>query len=158
MSEHRLKTNKGDCGGNRERCSRDDCPIYGTLGKPGRDGRQRVRNCGDPSARGRRVRRQGKQAERAVRRDLGIALPTKAHAAIGEEAWGGAVRLEVKSGAQVKPIFTRLYTAEAQSEASRPFGDTRPFALSVNLDGDTAYVARKDGIIGLATELGMVWP
>jgi hypothetical protein len=37
-----------------------------------------------------------------------------------EEHWGGAVRVEVKSGAQCGPIITRFRNAEAQSEYNAP--------------------------------------
>lgn len=54
---------------------------------------------------------------------------------------GGMVRIEVKAGAQVGPIDTRFRLAEAQSEAQRPIGDHRPFAM-IAMPKDT-----KDGLV-----------
>jgi hypothetical protein len=45
------------------------------------------------------------------------------------------VRVEVKAGAQINPVWTRYRLAEEQSEAQRPFGDTRPFIMVAMPDG-----------------------
>jgi hypothetical protein len=58
-----------------------------------------------------------------------------------EEVWGGAIRVEVKAGAQVKPVVTAFLRCEIQSEQHRPVGDTRPFMLVVMPDG------AKDGFV-----------
>lgn len=118
---------KGPCEGNQEKCSRTDCPMYGTLMKPNRDGKRRIRGCEDPAARGRRNRRSGQKRQAKAARAIGV--PKTAIAPGDEENFQGAVRVEVKSGAQVGPIITRYRLAEAQSEASRPIGDTRPFVF-----------------------------
>jgi hypothetical protein len=55
--------------------------------------------------------------------------------------WGGAIRLEVKAGAQIKPVFTAYLRCEIQSEQHRPIGDPRPFALVAMPDGTS------DGLI-----------
>ena len=44
-----------------------------------------------------------------------------------EENWRLAMRVEVKSGAQVGPAWTRYLAAETQAEAARAHGDFRPF-------------------------------
>jgi len=116
---------KGECEGNRERCNAERCPLFGTLGRPGRDGKRRIRGCGDPAARGKRNRAKGDSKARRARKRLGIAGANTRH----EELWGGAVRVEIKAGAQVEPIATRFRAAEQQSEAARSLGDIRPFVF-----------------------------
>jgi hypothetical protein len=103
----------------------DACPKFGTLGRASRDGARRVKGCGDPVARGRRNRAKGDAKARHARRVLGIVGANSRH----EEHWGGAFRVEVKSGAQVSPVVTRYKSARAQSDASRAVGDVRPFVL-----------------------------
>ena len=47
-----------------------------------------------------------------------------------EEAWSGLpLRIEVKSGAIAGPVWTKYAAAEAQSNASKAIGDTRPFVF-----------------------------
>ena len=53
-----------------------------------------------------------------------------------EEAWTHLpVRVEVKAGAQVKPIETRFLAAEKQSAAAKATGDPRPFVYIAMPDG-----------------------
>lgn len=55
-----------------------------------------------------------------------------------EEAWTHLpVRVEVKAGAQVKPIETRFLAGEKQSDAARATGDPRPFVFIAMPDGMT---------------------
>jgi len=125
---------KGDCDGRRDRCTLGDaCPKFGTLGRPARDGKRRVKGCGDPVARGRRNRAKGDSKARRARKMLGIAGANTRH----EELWGGALRVEMKAGAQVSPIVTRYRAAEQQSDAARALGDIRPFVLVAMPDGDS---------------------
>jgi hypothetical protein len=134
---------KGECGGVREKCSLADCPKFGTLGREDRNGRRRVKGCGDPAARGKRNRTKGDSKARRARRVLGISGANSRH----EEHWGGGlVRVEVKAGAQVSPIATRFDAARSQSEAQRPLGDVRPFAMIAMPDG------RTNGIVLMALE------
>ena len=129
---------KGDCQGNRERCTLGDaCPKFGTLGRPARDGKRRVKGCGDPVARGKRNRAKGDSKARRARKILGIAGANTRH----EELWGGAFRVEIKAGAQVSPIATRFNLARTQSEQSRSIGDPRPFIMVAMPDDQT------DGIV-----------
>ena len=56
----------------------------------------------------------------------------------------GAVRVEVKAGAQVKPIETRFLAAEKQSDTAKSTGDPRPFVYIAMPDGmtDGLFVCR----------------
>jgi hypothetical protein len=124
---------KGECQGNRERCSLGErCPLFGTLGRADRNGVRRIRGCGDPAARGKRSRAKGDSKARRARKMLGIAGVNSRH----EELWGGALRVEVKAGAQIEPIATRYRNAEQQSEQHRALGDTRAFVLVAMPDGE----------------------
>lgn len=129
---------KADCEGNRDKCALGEaCPKFGTLGKAGRDGKRRVSGCGDPVARGKRNRQKGDSKARRARKQLGITGVNSRH----EEHWGGEVRVEIKAGKQVSPIWTRFQLAEAQSEAARAIADTRPFVM-IAMPDDT-----RDGIV-----------
>ena len=124
---------KGECQGDQTRCTlTDKCPIFGLLGRPGRDGQRRVRGCGDPRARGKRNRAKGDSKARRARKKLGITGVNSRH----EEHWGGHFRVEIKAGAQVSPIATRFFAAEAQSFAAKAVGDIRPFVM-VAMPDDT---------------------
>jgi len=88
-------------------------------------------------ARGKRNRAKGDAKARRARKRLGISGANTRH----EELWGGALRLEVKSGAQVAPIATRFRAAEQQSNASRSLGDVRPFVFVAMPDGESDGLA-----------------
>lgn len=126
-----MEPRKGECEGNKDKCSTPNCPLFGTLGKPGRDNRRRVRNCGDPAARGKRNRTKGDSKARRARKKLGLGGHLTRH----EENWGGIFRTEIKAGAQVGPIYTRFRDAKAQSDASKAMGDIRPFVMVAMPDG-----------------------
>ena len=144
MSENLLKP-KADCEGNRDRCTNASCPLFGTLGTAGRDGKRRVKGCGDPVARGKRNRAKGDAKARRARKALGISGANTRH----EEHWGGAFRVEVKAGKQIEPIWTRFLRAETQSEQARPVGDPRPFLMVAMPDGSN------DGlVVGRLSDLG----
>lgn len=145
MSEESRLKPKAECEGNREKCSLDSCPLFGTLGTAGRDGNRRVKGCGDPVARGKRNRAKGDAKARRARKTLGISGANTRH----EEHWGGAFRVEVKAGKQVAPMWTRFLLAETQSEQARPVGDPRPF-LMIAMPDNT-----QDGlVIGRLSSLG----
>ena len=131
-----IEDRKGECQGNRDKCNLKDCPKFGTLGRPARDGKRRIKGCSDPTARGKRNRSKGDSKARTARKRLGIGGANTRH----EELWGGAFRLEVKAGAQIEPIATRYRKAEQQSEQHRAIGDIRPFVLVAMPDG------QKDGL------------
>lgn len=140
---------KGYCGGDYRGCATCKTVItsdtkegypFGTLGKPGRDGRRRIRGCNDPAARGKRNRTKGDSKARRARKKLGLAATGNAGTR-HEEHWGGMFRVEVKAGAQVGPIWTRFRDARNQSKASKALGDIRPFAMVAMPDGTS------DGIV-----------
>ena len=55
-----------------------------------------------------------------------------------EDAWTHLpIRVEVKAGAQVKPIETRFLAAEEQATAAKATGDPRPFCYIAMPDGTT---------------------
>ena len=124
---------KGECQGDRDRCSLDNCPLFGTLGRPDRKNVRRIRGCADPAARGRRNRTKGDAKARRARKKLGLGGHLTRH----EENWGGYFRTEVKAGAQVGPIATRFQAAYAQSLAAKALGDIRPFIMVAMPDGTT---------------------
>jgi hypothetical protein len=115
---------KGSCEGNADKCGRNDCPLFGTLLKPNKDGKRRIRGCGDPVARGKRARTKGKRAQRKVANKLGI--PTGIDGG-NEETWRSSLRIEVKQGKQVQAAVTAFRRTRDQSELARPIGDNRPF-------------------------------
>jgi hypothetical protein len=137
---------KGECQGRREKCTLgDQCPKFGTLGRPARDGARRIKGCGDPVARGKRNRAKGDSKARVARKRLGIGGVNSRH----EELWGGSLRLEVKAGAQIGPIVTRYRAAERQSEAARSHGDVRPFVMVCMPDGESdGLVVMKLSVLG----------
>jgi hypothetical protein len=124
---------KGECQGNQDKCSTKGCPLFGTLGREDRQGKRRIKGCGDPSARGRRNRAKGDSKARRARKKLGLGGHLTRH----EENWGGHFRTEVKAGAQVGPIATRFNLAKAQSDAAKALGDIRPFIMVAMPDGTT---------------------
>lgn len=120
---------KGVCDGRKDQCSLSAgdgvCPLFGTLVKPARDGLRRVKGCGDPVARGKRNKQKGSRKQAAAARAVGVPV-TSLHP--GHEEWmRGEVRIEVKAGLKAKPIHTQYLASRAQSDASKAFGDNRPF-------------------------------
>lgn len=126
-----LLQHKGECEGNKDKCSSTQCPLFGTLRKASRDNKQRVKNCGDAVATGKSNRRKGDSKARRARKQLGLGGANTRH----EELWGGDLRVEVKSGAQVATIWTKYLLAEGQSKQQRSIGDIRPFAFIAMPDG-----------------------
>ena len=131
---------KGECQGNRDKCNLPECPKFGLLSRPSRDGKRRVRGCNDPAARGKSNRTKGDAKARHARRKLGLSATGNAGSR-HEEHWGGLFRVEVKAGAQVGPIETRFRSAKQQSDASKALGDIRPFAMIAMPEGNS------DGIV-----------
>lgn len=138
-----------------------DCPCgCDKFGTPrGRVGH--VRGCTCPRCQGARNRRKGLAAQRVARRQLGVP-DAKVRAALSdEEAWRGPFRVEVKSGAQVRPLATRFLAAEAQAEASHATGDPRPFmfvAMPEHMGHDGIVALRlstwRDHVVPLLEEAG----
>ena len=81
---------KGECQGNRDKCNLPECPKFGLLSRPSRDGKRRVRGCNDPAARGKRNRTKGDAKARHARRKLGIGLRL-ATQALGMKNIGGGL-------------------------------------------------------------------
>jgi hypothetical protein len=83
-----------------------------------------------------------------------------------EEHASGLVRFEAKSGAQIRPLVTAFTKAEAQSEAARAVGDTRPTVVMALLQPEgkeaiVAFRARSEDqmrvtVAALATQLGIL--
>jgi hypothetical protein len=111
------------------------CGLFGTPKKNGHI----AYHCRCPSCLGRRNKTKGAAKQRKVRRAFGIEGPSLG--ADHEEHWRGAVRIEVKAGGQISPPWTAFLRMEAQSEASRPIGDNRPFMGIAMPDGVT------DGVV-----------
>lgn len=128
---------KGPC-----ECGVDACGLFGTLGRPDRNGKRHVRGCKAFGCRvclGKYSRTKGDRKAATARKALNIGGVLSRH----EEVWGGSLRIEVKAGAQVRPAITAFEKCAAQSEASRPIGDNRPFAAVFMPDGE------KDGIVAV---------
>lgn len=140
---------KGYCGGDREKCTtcmkivpytdKHEYP-FGTLGRPGRDGKRRVKGCNDKVAMGKRNRTKGLAKQRVARKKLGLASTGFSNSS-NEEDWTGVFRVECKAGAQVGPIATRFNQARLQSLAAKSLGDLRPFCMLAMPDGS------RDGIV-----------
>jgi hypothetical protein len=81
-----------------------------------------------PRCRGRRNRQKGLRKQRTARKGL-VPDPLWWSELANEENWRGMLRLEVKSGAQVRGIATKYLAAEAQADAARAVGDLRPFGF-----------------------------
>lgn len=86
------------------------------------------------ACRGARNRRSGMRKQREARKALQQLTGAEAARFVGqlgnEESWTGLpLRVEVKSGAQVGPVWTKYAAAEEQSETNHAIGDARPFVL-----------------------------
>jgi len=115
-----IPKDQGECG-----CG---CGLFGALR---RRPEGHVRLCQCPRCQGKRSRQKGDSKARKARKALGIAGANTRH----EELWGGGVRVEVKAGKQVGPVWTRFLLAEGQSEQARPIGDPRPFVFVAMPEG-----------------------
>lgn len=129
MSEHvHYLKEQGECG-----CG---CGEYGTLKRPNRAGIRCVnRKCKCRSCLGRANKRKGQRKQAKAVTALGI--PRSSIHPGHEEFLGGAVRVEVKSGAQIRPAVTAYLRCEEQSELQRPIGDHRPFCAVAMPDGSS---------------------
>ena len=122
-------------------CATDGCGIASctAVGQPTKNGHPRGCSNKCPQCRGRRNKAKGRKRQAAAVRAVGI--PRSSLSPGHEEFLAGAVRVEVKAGAQAGPVWTRFVSAESQSEAARPFGDNRPFVFLAMPDGTS------DGLI-----------
>lgn len=129
--ESRLKP-LAECQGQHDKCTIENCPKFGTLGAPSKDGKRRVKGCGDPVARGKRNRRSGLQKQRNARKRLGVA-PSHKFGDANEENWQDDLFAnEVKSGKQIQPAVTAWERIEAQVQKNQvAFGSWRKPARAV---------------------------
>lgn len=136
------------------------CDLFGTLKKPNRAGVRCVRGCRCKSCLGRRSRREGQRRQRRAQKVLNI--EGTALGANHEENWRGAVRVEVKSQGFAKPVLTKYALMAAQSEASRPIGDNRPFVAIVEPPGVTFGIVMfrtdkiEETVTALAQQIGLI--
>lgn len=139
---------QGECG-----CG---CGTFGTYRvKAWSNGVRCVRTCKScAQCRGKRARSKGDAKASKVRRALAAGGAATRH----EEGWGGALRIESKAGAQVKPILTRYLAAKNQSEAQRPIGDNRPFVLAASPDrGPVLLVLELDELEQVVAAVAANW-
>ncbi len=109
-------------------CGLDSCGLEGKLKKAFSDGVSHVVGCPCRRCMGRRSKSTGGKAQRTAVKRMGMAYSTIATG--HEENLTGFVRLEAKSGGIVRPLKTAFDKAKAQSDASRPVGDNRPFVFA----------------------------
>lgn len=141
-------------------CSETGCRLEKckASGQPTKTGHPRLCVC--PRCIGKRNKRKGQSKQAKATTMLGI--PKSSISPGHEEFLGGSVRVEVKAGAQVKPMVTAFLRMEAQSEEARPFGDTRPFIGVAMPDGSSDGIACfrlskiDDVIVALAEMRGLV--
>lgn len=137
---------KGYCEGIAERCSRKDCPMYGSLLKASKDGRHRIKGCGDIVKRNTRNRSSGLGKQRVARKALGI--PPNKFGDSNEERWADPLFAnEIKSGAQVRPAATAYLNAERQILSNEPDhgGQRKPARVTImpeNFSGDGIVMVR----------------
>lgn len=119
-----------------------DCPDgCGLFGRPTRNGH--VQGCKGPegapcrSCIGRRNKAKGRKKQRRAQVALGMTGLGTTLGPNHEENWSGHLRVEVKAGAQVRAANTAFRKMRTQSEASRPFGDVRPFIGVAMPDGES---------------------
>lgn len=129
MTAMLLGPEKRPCEGDPARCANRACtpdsPLFGG-GRESRDGKFRVKACLDPVGQGKANKRSGQKAQKNIARRLGVEVGMGGG---NEENWRAGLRVEVKSGAQAGPVITRYLAAKTQSDASRAFGDHRPFGF-----------------------------
>jgi hypothetical protein len=89
---------------------------------------QHIRGCPCKRCIGRRTRAGGNSGQRNSARRAGV-KKVGAFFAGHEEHYQGETRIEIKCGAQVRPVFSAFDKHKKQSDASRRIGDTRPFVL-----------------------------
>jgi hypothetical protein len=106
-------------------CDHAECPR---LGRPQqrkyKDG-QHIRGCPCRRCKGRRTRAGGNAGQRNSAKRAGI-KKVGAFFAGHEEHYTGETRIEIKCGAQVRPVFTAFDKHKKQSDAARRIGDVGP--------------------------------
>lgn len=137
MTLMRIEERKGDCQGNRDKCKLPDCPKFGTLGRPSRDGSRRVKGCADPTARGKRSRTKGLNKQRVARKRLGVA-PSHKFGDGNEEHWQDVLFAnEVKAGKQIGAAVTAWLRIEAQVRSNEAdYGSRRKPTRAILMPDD----------------------
>jgi hypothetical protein len=141
------------------------CGAVGQLKSPWKDGSQCVvRKCACRRCKGRRNRKSGLEAQRRAAKRLNVPVVGSMRPG-NEEDYQGLLRMESKSGAIVRPLFTAYLKAETQSEAARPVGDVRPFVLTARLkpEGKDGLIVLRETkleetVYALAVQLGLIEP
>jgi len=116
-------------------------------------------NWSENQKRGLRNKNKGRRKQNIARKKLMIP-DAKFRSRMGhEENWGGNIRVEVKSGAQVKAIWTKYTQAKKQSDDNKNIGDSRPFMFVAMPDGTTngLVIAELDEIVNIVTALITTW-
>lgn len=113
-------TGKGYC-----QCHTDECDLFGSLGRPDRNGQRHVRGCRCRVCMGRRNRRGGLAKQRTARKALGVGSHKFGDA--NEELWADRYFAnEVKSGKQCSVLVNWWRRVEAQVLANEAdHGDRR---------------------------------
>lgn len=103
----------------------------------GQKNRKNREGWSDNQKRGLTNKNKGRRKQNLARKKLRIP-DTKFRSQMGnEESWQGQVRVEVKAGKQVQPIWTKYLKAKEQSDSNKNIGDTRPFMFVAMPDGTT---------------------
>lgn len=143
-------------------CSDVNCNVMGRpLTKMSRDGLYHVVRCRCISHRNGRNRKNGLTAQRKAARAIGVPA-SNGFLPANEEQFGGAVRMESKSGAIVRPMFTAFWKAWLQSDQARALGDMRPIVVMAKErpngnDGIVAFrISDLEAVVyALAQNMGM---
>jgi hypothetical protein len=128
-----VEQNRKDyCEGNKEKCNVTGCPKFGTLGREARDGKRRIKGCGDPVARGKNSRRKGLKKQRDARKRLGVA-PSHKFGDANEERWQDEIFAnEVKAGKQIQPAVNAWLRIEGQVKSNEAdYGSRRKPARAI---------------------------
>lgn len=103
----------------------------------GQKNRKNREGWSDNQKRGLTNKNKGRRKQNLARKKLKIP-DTKFRSQMGnEESWQGQVRVEVKAGKQVQPIWNKYLKAKEQSNSNKNIGDTRPFMFVAMPDGTT---------------------
>lgn len=103
----------------------------------GQKNRKNREGWSDNQKRGLTNKNKGRRKQNLARKKLKIP-DTKFRSQMGnEESWQGQVRVEVKAGKQIQPIWNKYLKAKEQSDSNKNIGDTRPFMFVAMPDGTT---------------------
>jgi hypothetical protein len=107
------------------------CPVVARpQARKRKDGLHHARGCKCVRCNGAKIRSGGQAGQRSAAKRAGVKKIGSFYAG-HEEMMDGPTRIEIKTGAQIKPMVTAYDKHKAQSDAARRIGDTRPFVLHV---------------------------